>query len=102
MAKVTKATVKSMITRGMKSGNLYINRKSEFDGMVDGCVQQKGGWVPAKKTDINQEHTFGVEVIWFVGNSRDYFSEPEFDTDGKLIQVCVYNCCGHFVLKIGK
>lgn len=97
MAKITKATVKSFIKKN--KATLFINVKSSFDGMVDGCTSHNDGFVPAKETTEHMEHTLGVVGAWFVGQSRDYFTAFEDET---RTGVTVSNSCGLFVLAINK
>ena len=94
------ATVKSFIRKN--EGALYIQCKSSFDGMIDGCSYDKNPkFVKAQKPDASQNHEncLNVQGAWFVGSSRDYLSEFE-DKDFKGISV--YNCCGSFILAIEK
>jgi hypothetical protein len=70
--RITLATVKSFIKKNID--NLYINKKSSFDGMTD-CVERlAGGFGKAVRTTEHVEHTNGIKGAWFVGSSRDYFS----------------------------
>lgn len=95
MTKITRATVKSFIKKNFD--NLYINRKSRFDGSVDCVMPVKGGFKKVCATDWHEKYTLGVEGAWFVGNSRDSFSE--YEKEGyKGIEV--YNCCGSFILAV--
>lgn len=98
--KVTMATVKSMIKRGLENDNLYIRIESDFDGMTD-CVEHIDGatFRKAEKTTVHVEHTHGVKGLWCVGSSRDSFYDMEW-TSGKLSKVTVYNCCGSATLKV--
>ena len=95
--KTTKATIKSFIRKNTE--NLYINVKSEFDGMTDMCESQKGGFGKATMTDEYRNNRLGISGAWFVGNSRDYFSDYD---DGVFAGYEVYNCCGKFILAVKK
>jgi hypothetical protein len=94
MAKITKATFKSFIK---KNENLHIRTFSEFDGMVDGCVAIDTGFKPITMSDRPHTNNLGIQGVWLVGQSRDYFRE--YNKDGyKGIEVS--NCCGNFVIAV--
>jgi hypothetical protein len=97
MKNITRATVKSFIKKNKE--NLFINVTSSFDGMVDGCMPQKGGFVKAKEDTHNIENTLGINGAWFVGSSRDYFTA--YDKNG-FEGIEVYNSCGCFTLAVKK
>lgn len=95
--KITRATVKSFINKN--SSNLFLNVKSSFDGMTDGCERHNGGFQEAKKTTEHQDNTLGVAGAWFVGDSRDYFTS----FSNEIFEgVEVSNSCGHFILAVKK
>ena len=95
MSKITKATFKSFVKKNRS--NLLVNVKSHFDGMVDGCVSLNGGFVKASDSYQPHENNLGIQGIWLVGGSRDYFSA--YDQGGiKGIEVC--NSCGRFVVGV--
>ncbi len=96
--KITRSTVKKFIREN--EGNLYINVKSSFDGMTDGCEDQKEGFVKAQPCE-NHEYTLGIKGAWFVGNSRDYFTQYD-NIGGDMTGIEVSNCCGRFILAIRK
>ena len=93
--KITKATIKSFIRKN--PDNLFINVKSSFDGMIDGCAYYNDGFKKAEKDTDNIRNTLGVSGAWFVNNSRDYFNP--YNKDG-FIGYGVTNCCGSFILAI--
>lgn len=95
--KITLATVKSFIKKNID--NLYLNVKSEFDGMTDGLNYLNEGFKKAEKTEQDSDYTLGIKNAYFVGNSRDYFSAYE---DEKFIGIHVYNSCGSFDIAIQK
>jgi hypothetical protein len=95
--KITLATVKSFIRKNRSS--LFINVKSSFDGMVDGCTSRNEGFIKAADDTNHPEHSFGVKGAWFVGQSRDYFKAYESETATGFE---VSNSCGHFILAIYK
>jgi hypothetical protein len=95
--KLTKATVKSFIKKNAEQ--LHINLKSRFDGMTD-CVESvNGGFEKAKTTQEHIEYTLGIAGAWFVGSSRDYFSQYE---DSTMTGIIVSNSCGSFILAVQK
>lgn len=94
--KTTKATFKSFINKNIDK--LLIRVESDFDGMTDG-IESFGDakFVPIKKKELNTEHTLGIEGIWLVGHSSDYFKKYE---DDKYIGIHYYNCCGSGTIAI--
>ncbi len=98
MKKITRATIKSFINREIKNGNLYINNKSSFDGMVDCVMPVEGGFrkvTECTRHDNAKQYTLGINGAWFVGQSRDHFTPW---ADDNFIGYEVYNCCGQFIL----
>ena len=95
MKKITKTTFKSFIKKN--ADNLLIQVKSEFDGMVDGCVSVKGGFVKAQAADRYTENTYGIHGAWLVGGGRDWFTE--YNKDG-ITGIEVTNCCGRFIVGV--
>jgi len=93
--KITRATVKSFIKKNFDG--LYINVKSDFDGMTDGLETRHGGFKKAESDD--GEHCLGVKDAYFVGGKGEYFYEYEDDT---MKGIRVSNCCGRFILAIKK
>ncbi len=83
------------------ASNLYSLNEASFDGMIDGLQWNKSNEFRKVvfKTNINQEHTFGIEDAWFVGRSRDYFLSFENDS---FVGYRVFNSCGSFYLAIKK
>lgn len=100
--KITLATVKSFVKKNFD--NLYIKNESDFDGMQD-CVTQceDKPFRKVKKDERDNEYTnkrtLCIAGAWFVGSSRDYFSEYE---DNNFTGIEVYNSCGSFILAVGK
>lgn len=100
--KITRSTIKSFINREMKNGNLYINNKSSFDVMVDCVMPIEGGFTkvePCTRHENANKYTLGIKGAWFVGSSRDYFTPW---ADDNFIGYEVYNCCGSFILAMGR
>ena len=95
MKKITLATVKSFIRKN--SNNLFINVKSSFDGMTDGCEPCNNGFMVAVPAQDHIENNLGINGAWVVGSSRDYFT-PYFKDGFSGIEV--YNCCGKFILAV--
>ena len=89
--KITLATLKSFIK---KSSVLYVEIKSNFDGMTDG-VQK----VEKNFREVPKENAIGHKGVWCVGGSRDYFEYKETD---KMIGIEVSNCCGVGILWTNK
>lgn len=96
MKKITLATLKSFIRRN--EGKLFVNVKSSFDGMVDGCEPQHGGF-QAQRPASHSKNTLGIAGVWLVGSSRDYFTA--FD-NGDFEGIEVSNCCGRFIVATSK
>lgn len=96
--KITLSTVKSFIRKN--KDNLFLNLKSSFDGMTDMVETCKNSsFKKATETTGNLSYTLGIAGTWFVGSSRDYFSQYE---DDQFTGIKVYNCCGSFILAIKK
>lgn len=96
MAKITRTTVKSFIKN---TEHLYIKCKSRFNGMTDGCDRINDDFDLAVTTSDNYNNTLGIQGAWFVGSSRDWFTEYD---DGEFKGIEVYNCCGTFILAAKK
>lgn len=96
MKKITKATLKSFVKRN--NGKLFVNVKSSFDGMTDGCESRNDGFQPQRSADF-EANTLGIAGIWLVGSSRDYFKA--YDKDG-YEGIEVSNCCGYFIVAVRK
>lgn len=99
MAKITRATIKSFIKRGMAAGNLYVKGLSRFDCMTD-CVREKKDYFKVAKKDGRDfdRNTLGIAGVWLVGHKRsggDYF-QPW--TDGEFEGYEISNCTGSFIL----
>ena len=97
MEKPTLATVKRFIKKNFDA--LFINVKSEFDGMYDGCQTRNAGFQPVQKDNdkVTNDATLGIKGAWFVRSSRDYitpYNEPGF------IGFSISNSCGRFILAI--
>ena len=95
--KTTKATIKSFIKRN--EGSLYIRVLSTFDGMTDCCQPVSGGFRKAEKDQDNERNTLGISGAWFVGHSRDYFTNFENEA---MTGYEISNSCGSFILAVFK
>jgi len=96
--KITLATLKSFVNKN--KGKLFINIKSSFDGMTDGCERRHEGFNVAKpETVFTYEHTLGIHGLWLVGSSRDYFTPYE---DEDITGIDISNCCGRSIIGILK
>jgi len=96
--KITLATFKAFAKRN--SDKLFAREDSDFCGMTD-CVQQNDD-PQFKPTEITEEtgyYSTGIQGIYTVGRSNDYFSIYEDET---FFGIRVYNCCGSSVLAIKK
>jgi len=94
--KLTRASFKSYIKKHRDS--LFILNESDFDGMTD-CVQQLHQAPRKASFKDYTEQDLGINGIWLVGSSRDYFTAFE-DEVFKGIEVS--NCCGCFKVGIIK
>jgi hypothetical protein len=89
--KITLSTVKKFIKENAQ--NLYANCKSDFNGMSD-CVESVNtGFkkVDSSKIDMLKETNLGIELLWFVRGSRDYFRA--YNENG-FVGIEISNCCG--------
>src|SRR5690606_18868516 len=73
--KITRATIKSFIKRQKAVHNLYFKPLSHFDGMIDGIRYEKGEFRPVREPETTNDYNLGINGAWFVGRSRDYFTE---------------------------
>jgi hypothetical protein len=93
--KITLATVKSFIKKN--NGKLFINVKSSFDGMIDGCRSQYNGFLKAETDAKMVDCTLGIQGAWFVGDSRDWFKPYQ---DDMFTGIEVSNSCGRFIIAV--
>ena len=94
MSKPTLATLKSFIKKN--GASLFIQKKSDFDGMVDGVVYNRDAkFVPVELNAPHVENTLGVKGVWVVRGSRDHITPFK---QGNFEGFSVDNCCGSFVL----
>ncbi len=94
--KITKATFKSFVKKAGTS--LLIKQKSSFDGMVDGVVSNpNASFGQAVGAELFHENNLGIQGVWLVGGSRNYFNA--YEKDG-IRGIEVWNCCGSFVVGV--
>ena len=94
--KITLATLKSFINKN----EVYIKMESSFDGMSDMIEYDKNAkYMPAQKTDNNVKNTLGLNGLWLVGSSRNYFRYFE---DENFYGIDVTNCCGSSLIAVKK
>ena len=95
--KITRTTFKTFIKKNY--GNLFIDVRSDFNGMTD-CVEMvEGGFEKAVIENEHSEHTFGIRGAWLVNRGRDYFKSYE---DEVYTGIYISNCCGSFTVAIRK
>ena len=96
--KITLATLKSFAKRN--SDKLFVKSISSFDGMTD-CVErsQDSSWFKTTISDNDNYYRTGINGIYTVGSSRDYFNLYE---DSEYIGIEVYNSCGNSILAVKK
>lgn len=96
--KITLATLKSFAKRN--KGGLFVKETSKFDGMSDMVEQNRDPqWRPTTITDETNYYRTGIQGIYTVGDSRDYF---EIYEDEEYFGIEVYNCCGNSILAVKK
>lgn len=96
--RITLATIKSFINK--RRDRLYVSTRSSFDGMTD-CVETCAyqGFEAARESSNPHSNNMGIEGVWFVFGSRDYFEVYE---DNAFIGFTVWNCCGKFIVAVRK
>lgn len=102
MSKITLATIKSFIKKNR--AELHIKVTSSFNGMSDMVEQcDDNGFHPIVEDGVNaqgdywKKATLGIQGVWFVGQSRDYFS---VFNDGVYAGYRVHNACGSFIVAV--
>jgi hypothetical protein len=95
MKRITKSTVKSFIRKNYK--NLFINVRSSFDSMTDGCQWRNTGFRKIQPDENCIDYTLGIKGAWFVGSSRDYFTAY---SENGFTGYQVSNSCGLFILAV--
>jgi len=92
--RVTKTALKSFINKNRPE--LYINVKSEYDGMID-CLTNVHGRFQKAKTENDNGHNLGIENVFVT--ERTFFNAYE---DDDFIGIEYYNCCGGAIIAIKK
>lgn len=95
--KITLSTLKSFAKRN--KDELFCKELSSFDGMIDCVSKVEMEW---QKTTVNEKTGYyrtGIQGIYTVGGSRDYFTLFE---NNNYIGIEVYNCCGNSILAVKK
>ena len=96
--KITLATLKAFARRN--EGKIYAKEVSSFNGMIDGVDKSHDpSWKETKLTNETGYCQTGIQGIYTVGSSRDYFSLYE-DEDFEGIEIS--NCCGVTILAVKK
>ena len=95
--KITLATIKKFIKQN--KNNLYIKVNSAFNGMTDGVEHCEGGYVKAVAAPRFHENNLGIEGMWCVLGSRDYFTKID---NSEYLGYNVFNCCGSVDIVIKK
>lgn len=95
--KITIATLKSFANRN--ADKLFTKNLREFNGMTDGVEEVEDKFTPTKVTEDKGYYQTGIQGIYTVGSSRDYFQLYE---EGNFLGIKVYNCCGSSILAIKK
>ena len=95
--KITRTTFKTFVAKNRE--RLLIRTESSFDGMTD-CVECSAvrAFRPVENASPGCEiNTLGLNGMWLVGQSRDWFSA--FEADG-MTGIHVSNCCGSFTVAV--
>lgn len=90
--KITLATLKRFIN---KSEKLYVQTLMSFNGMSDMVEINED----RKFIEVSKENAIGINGVWVVGNSRDYFSFQETKTH---YGIKVSNACGSEIIWTNK
>lgn len=93
--RITRATIKSFINKN--KDRLVIKLHSNFDGMVDCVMPVNDTFRPAQPTSGMPAYTLGIEGVWLVSGSNNYFSLVD---DGKYFGYHVSNSCGSFTIAV--
>lgn len=95
--KITMATLKSFAQRN--KNNLFSREISSFSGMTD-CVEKSNtNWVRSEIKEPGGYYQTGIQGVYTVGCSRDYFTLYEDDI---YIGIEVYNSCGTTIIAVKK
>ncbi|TSD02697.1 MAG: hypothetical protein Athens071426_412 [Parcubacteria group bacterium Athens0714_26] len=97
MNKITLTTVKKFIK---DNDNIYLKVKSSFDGGID-CIayEQNAEFKKAVLSEEHKKNTLGIQGLWLVLSSRDYFTPYEDETFKGLE---ISNSCGNSIIAVKK
>jgi hypothetical protein len=96
--KITLATVKEFIKKNETA--LFVKKESSFDGMSDMVEFDKAAeFKAARKTENHIQCTLGIDGVWVVGGSRNWFKKFENEN---FIGIEINNCCGTSLIGIKK
>ena len=94
--RITKSTFKAFLKKNQ--GKLLINERSQFNGMIDGVEYNRDSkFVPCVPAEHVCDNNLGIQGVWLVNGSRDSFTAYD---DGVFQGICVYNCCGSFIVAV--
>lgn len=94
--RITKSTFKAFLKKNQ--GKLLINKRSQFDGMIDGVEYNRDSkFVPCVPAEHVCDNNLGIQGVWLVNGSRDSFTAYD---DGVFQGIYVYNCCGSFIVAV--
>jgi hypothetical protein len=94
--KITLRTLKSFVKNNRS--RLQILVSSTFDSSVDGVRQTDArAFEPVAATAYDERTTLGIDGIWLVGGSRNWFEAFNSETHSGFT---VINCCGKFTVAI--
>ena len=94
--KITLTTLKSFVAKNRADLQLLVS--STFDSMADGVRPTKAAaFEPVVATTYDQRTTLGINGIWLVGGSRNWFQAFNSATHTGFT---VTNCCGKFTVAV--
>lgn len=99
MARITLSTVKKFIRDNAQKG-LFVKSVSSFDSMTDSVEQKEGSTfsrVVPESIDFKKENDLGIDGLWLVRESRDFFYE--FDQNG-MKGYRISNSCGVSIIAV--
>jgi len=95
--KITLATLKAFARRN--SDSLYHMTTRKFNGQTDCEDDIEMDFMETEITDNKRYYETGIQGIYTVGSSRDYFRIYE---DNNYFGISVSNCCGKTILAVKK
>ena len=91
------ATLKAFANRNKE--RLYAKTESQFDGMTDCIEKVEDEFKPTQITSETDYYRTGIQGIYTVGSSRDYFDIYE---NSVYFGIRVLNSCGTTILTVKK